>query len=265
MSNLDNIYVSLDEARAELARRREDSLLQKEVENEIGDLFWPMMKEEPHSVMWKYVLSPDNGFAFFLHLAAYVNARPLAVEYLGDTFLTLNEEKKGLGRLRVTLPDKSRGLVDIMDFPPNQKRLMEEVTLKNGTHLVDFHHDLMRRSGFESRVWDSTSWAHAIGKPSDYYYAYLAHFIAHGVAFEAYLTDDPDEREVAFTRDVVAPTMDKLEERFGYRPLIVRLFPEQQSDEEDFHWWSYPPHVNDYIVEYIQAQGFPIRSWQPET
>lgn len=254
-SPLDNIYVSLDEARASLEKRRMDPALLKRIESLVSANFMPEFKAGPRGVLWKYILSPDNGFSFFLNQCAYVKVEPLVLEYLGDMFITINEEKKGLGRLRLTLPDGSREVVDIMDFPPNQRRRMDEVVLKNGETLADLHHRLLKISGYQTGLRDQTDWAHTIGRPADYYYPYLAHFIAHGVLFESYLTDDPDEREVAFTREVVAPVMDRLEKEFGLRPLIVRLFPEQQSESEDFYWWSYPPHVNEYLLSYVDEHG----------
>jgi len=218
-----------------------------------------MKGDVPHAVMWKYVMSPDHGFTFFLQEAAYVDAQPLTFEYVGDVFLTLNEEKKGLGRLRVTLPDGTKGLIDIMEFTPNQKKKFSEILIKTGTSLVDFHHNLLDISGYKTQLRDNTDWSHAIGKPIDYYYPYLAHFIAHGVLFESYVTDGSDEREVAFTRDVVIPTIDRLEEEYGFRPLIMRAFPENQEDHEDFYWWSYPPHVNSYILKFAEENGLEIQ------
>jgi len=258
MNKLEYIYVTKEEARELLIERRNDHKLSESVESMLGDRFIPEFAGPPKGVLWKYVASPENGFVHYLNLCKETGVKPLFIEYLDDVFLTLNEEKKGLGRLRVTLPDGRKGTVNIMDFPPNQKKKMSNVLLKSGKGLVDFHHTLLERSGYEFQIRDNSAWAHAIGRPVDYYYPYLAHFITHGILFESYLTDDPDEREVAFTREVVAPMVDKLIADFGVQPLIVRLFPEEQTEEEDFYWWSYPPHINEMILEYVTANKLPI-------
>jgi hypothetical protein len=258
MSNLDYIYVTKEDARRLLLERRADTKLIQHVEAVLGKRFIPEFAGEPKGVVWKYIISPEHGFVHYLQLCKQTDVSPLFIEYLDDVFLTLNEEKKGLGRLRVTLPDGRKGTVDIMDFPPNQKKLMSSVLLKSGKKLVDFHHGLFGQSGYVAQVRDNSQWAHDIGKPVDYYYPYLAHFLVHGILFESYLTEDPDEREVAFTREVVAPTVDRLITDFGVQPLIVRLFPEEQNEEDDFYWWSYPPHVNDMIVEYVTDNKLPI-------
>lgn len=260
MTDLSRIYVPLDTAREELARRRSDPSLLKRVQDALGESFIPEFEAQPRGVVWKYIVSPDNGFAYFLHQCAYAKVAPLALEYRGDMFLTLNEEKKGLGRLRIRQPDGRKEIVEVMDFPANQRKRMDETTLTNGERLMDFHHRLLDVSGYDTQLRDNTEWAHARGKPAEYYYPYLAHFLAHGILFEAYLTDDPDEREVAFTRDVVAPAMERLEKDFQLRPLIVRLFPEQQDAEEDFYWWSYPPQVNEFLRGYVDVPGFKTRS-----
>lgn len=260
MENPQDIYVSLDTARAELRKRWSKQQLRVDVENELAELFWEDFREAPRSVLWRFLASPDNGMTFFLQNAAYVAAKPLVFEYLDDVFVTLNEEKKGLGRLHVSLENHMKGTADILNFEPNQKKKITEVTLKSGESLASFHHDLLSRSGYPMTLRDISTWCHALGKPEDYYYPYLAHFITHGVLFESYLIDDEDEREVAFTNEIVIPAIKKLEERFGVRPLIVRLYPEHQTKEEDFYWWSYPPHINAYILEYASKHGLPLRT-----
>jgi hypothetical protein len=108
---------------------------------------------------------------------------------------------------------------------------------------------------------DITDWYHTIGRPADYYYPYLLHFVAHGVFFEKFETG-VDEREYRFTQSVVLPALQKVEEQFGLKPLLVRLYPENQSDEEDFYWWCYPPRVNDFIVSYAREHSLPLREWK---
>ena len=110
MNDTDNIYFSLDAARAELARRWADVELRRRIETELGDNFVAEFRERPRGAIGRQLVSPDNALVLFVLLANYVGAKPFAWEFLGDAFSSGNNEKAGLGRLRVkekTVPGKS--------------------------------------------------------------------------------------------------------------------------------------------------------------
>jgi len=110
---------------------------------------------------------------------------------------------------------------------------------------------LLKIAGYNVDIEDGTPWLREAGKKIDYY-KHLLHFVAHGVLFECYPDEDEDEREGVFTRNVVIPAMEKIEKNYGLKPLIITMYPENQNEEEDFFWWSYPPNVNDYLVDYAR-------------
>jgi hypothetical protein len=116
------MYVSLDEARAEIKRCWADVDLKKRIEAELGDQFMAAFAEKPRAISFRQLCSPDNGFTFFYQCAKYINAEPLILEYHGDIFVHFNAEKKGLGRLRVTQDDGNKATMDIMNFHDNEKK-----------------------------------------------------------------------------------------------------------------------------------------------
>jgi hypothetical protein len=83
--------------------------------------------------------------------------------------------------------------------------------------------------------------------------------VAHGVVFENYLTEEEDASEGTFTNNVVLPAMRRIKDKFGLKPLVIRLCPESQSEEEDFYWKCYPPRINEYILNYAQEHRLPVR------
>lgn len=254
-----DIYTSIEDARRELKKRQEDKDLCSKIESKLGTLMWSDFKDKPRGVLWRFVLSPDNGFTYFFQRAKYVGTDPLVFEYINDMFVSLNEEKKGLGRLRLISEQGKLVTADIIDFHKNQKKPFSEVLTKSGEKLTDFHKNLVAKSGYNVELRDISSWCHSLGKPIDYYVPFLMHFLAHGVLFEFYLMDDEeDEREILFTKEVVLPAIEKIKEEFGIKPLIVQLYPEHQSEEEDFYWWSYPPHLNDILLEYTKKNNIDI-------
>lgn len=244
-----DLYLSLDAAREELRKRWNDLELRRRIEDELGDRFMPNFKENPRGVVFRQICSPDNGFIFFFQCAKYIGSDPLVVEYHDDMFTHLNAEKKGLGRLRVTKKDGTKVTVDIMNFHDNEKKLLKDVTLlSNGEKLTDFHRNLFAISGYDVEFLENSKWFHDIGRASDYYYYYLLHFIVHGVLFETFF-DEGISNEDRFTSEVIYPTIKKIEEKFGIKLLIVRSYPANQKDGEDFYWWSYPSNVNEYVIE----------------
>jgi hypothetical protein len=55
------------------------------------------------------------------------------------------------------------------------------------------------------------------------------------------------------------PNLERVEREFGMKPLVVRLYPPDQTEDEDFYWFSYPPHVNAYLVKWAQENKLPFK------
>jgi len=248
---MENIYVSLDEARSEIKRRWNDVELKKRIEVELGEKFMPSFKNKPRGLLWRSLPSPDNGFTFFFQCSHYINTDPLVLEYLEDKFVSINPEKKGLCNFRVYLGDGQKGMINIADINSYEGKKLNEIILKTGENLVDFYHKLFDVSKYSIELKDITGWCHDIGSASDYYYPYLLHFVAHGVLFEFFVSEE-DPRENSFTNDIIMPALKKIEDKFGIKPLVIRTYPEDQTDDEDFYWWCYPPNINSYIVNYAK-------------
>lgn len=227
-----------------------DLELRERIEKELGDKFMPSFKDKPRGVTFRQICSPDNGFTFFYQCSKYVGAEPLILEYHDDIFTHINEEKKGLGRLRMTLEDGTKATVDIMDFHANEKKKLGDVIIKTGEKLVDFHRNLFEVSGYKVDFLENSKWFHSIGKASEYYYFFLLHFVAHGFLSEN--LSEGDDKQKGFADDIMTPDIIKIKEKFGLHPLIIRSYPDNQNDEEDFYWWSYPPNVNEWVKNYAK-------------
>ena len=253
MYKISNIHLSLDHARRELKHLREDALLRREIENELGENFWPEFKNQQRGLLWRNIITPDNSFCFFLQCSHYLDVEPLGFEFLGDTYVSINEEKKGLGKLRIILDNKAKATVNIMDLHKWNKKSISEIVVRGGESLIDFHHNLLNSSGYKIELRDNTSWTKMRGKPEEWYYFYLLHFVAHGVLFETFSADS----DIDFLNLVVFPTIKKIESKFGHKPIIVSLYPDpnSQTDDEDFYSWSFPSIINKKILEYIQLNN----------
>ncbi len=258
-TNSDNIYFSLDEAREEIKKRWNDVELKKKIEKELGDDFIEEFRKEPRAVLSRYVLLSDNSFVHFFYSSRYVNAKPLHFEYVGDKFTTVNEEKRGLGKIHLQFNDGKKAIIRIMDYKINENRLIKDVVLFSGEKMTTFYNNLFVKFGYNCQSIDTTEWNHGFGKPVDYYYPLFLHFLAHGVLFESFLINSDDENENRFTKEVVLPVMKKIKDKFNLNPIIVKLFPDEQTDEEDFFWWSYPSILNDYLIKYAEDNKLEIK------
>jgi len=245
-------YLSLDEAREEAKQRWENAELKEKIEKELGDNFIKHFAIRPRAGLFRQLCQADNGFTFFFQCARYIDIDPLVLEYHDDIFVHFNEEKKGLGRLKVVLKDGSKSTVDIMNFHENEKLKLKDVKIKTGEKLIDFHHAMAEKAGYKVDMIDNSNWFHNLGKAKDYYYYFLLHFVSHGILFEVFQETEEDDSEGEFNDQIVFPAIQKIKEKFGFEPMIFRLYPKNQSEEEDFYWWCYPPHVNDYIVDYAK-------------
>ena len=257
MKDLKATTFSIDEARAELAKRWEDIELRRAIETDLGNKFVPELRDYPRAVIGRQLVSPDNALTLFIMLSNYVRAKPFAWEFHGDRFSHSNIEKAGLGRLRVTLSSGIRGLVEAVSFTAENQKPIGKVVTRTGESLTGFHHRLLELSGLGLECRDMTDWYQANGKPTEYYYPFLMHFVAHGVLFEAF--DVENDYQEVFTQDVIIPIFLSIKKEYGLSPIVVRLYPANQTPDEDFFWWSYPRTVNDYLDKYAKENKFPIR------
>jgi hypothetical protein len=257
----DDIYFSIDEARNELRRRWHDLELRQAVETELGHCFINLFKKGPRGCYYPPLASPTVAFEWFVHLARYVGSEPTALECSGDYFSRGNDEKVGLSRLRVTNSEQQPCLVDCLSLHAANRKEIRSLTTRMGISLVELHRNLLRESELAIVCHDLTEWTKNLGKPPAFYEPFFAHFLAHGVLFETFDLDT--DYESKFTREVVLPAFKNAKSRWGLAPMIVNLYPNNQTLEEDFYWWSYSPRISRFIIALAQQHNVPIRPALP--
>jgi len=162
------------------------------------------------------------------------------MEYLDDRFCNLNADKLGLVRMTFSKGTNHHGeplfLRKMVTAGDIDGRLFKTIQTIWGENLVDFHHRVLRLSYPEVRPWNESSWFRTHGdSPNQFYPAHLARFICHGVMFENFLSNRHEE---AFTRDVVLPAFERVCSRFGMKPLVIRLLPEESEDDPSWTWYE---------------------------
>lgn len=256
-----SIHTPLHEARKLIRRRWADTALRDAVEQAIGQHLWPEVQNEPCGVMWRCQPSPDNGCTWFLQMSMWCGLKPFLPEFAVDKFFPLNAEKKGLARLSLLTEEGAPVTCDILDWQVCQGRPMNDVEIRTGQTLTGLHGGLFDVAGYKIPRRDMSDWWVARRPASNYYYYYLAHFVCHGILFEAFLEEE-DTRENVFLHEVVYPNLERVEREFGVKPLIVQLYPSDQTPEEDFYWFCYPPHVNAWLLNWARENNLPLKPWK---
>ncbi len=88
------------------------------------------------------------------------------------------------------------------------------------------------------------------GRISPRYLHYLSLSIVHGLLFDNFIAEDPEE--LRFIEERVMPSFTRAVEIFGVKPLIVRLFsPEEEKDS----WiWQYPGEHYEKAFEMLRGR-----------
>jgi hypothetical protein len=257
----------LAEVRVEIRNRWGNLDLKREVEAYLKDDLWPEVALEPRAVQARHIATPDNGHFFFRTVARWLDMRPLRFDHLHDQFTIQNRDKKVLGMLHLIFPDASKRIVDLVSYRSQDRRMLDEVVMKSGTLLMNFHYGLMQQFDPDCELKNCSTWAHRMGSVKEFYLKMISHFVAHGVYFHDLVIDPFGhiESETRFVEDVGYWAFEQIKTRFGVDPLMIGLYPEAgQTAEEDFYWLGFPKEINDYLVGVVSELGLSSRIVQPK-
>lgn len=250
-SVVDRLYTPIEEAVAELDRRRQKPI-------ECGnDEFRARLEERPYAVLARYVQTPNLETERFVALARSVGLTPLVTESYEDKFVSGNSLKRALARMPIIASIDYRGRpvvrkVTVADIQASDGHRLSEVATLWGQALIDFHHELVRGSPLVAGIerYDTSAWSRRHGRQARDYYTELLSVYTRAVLFETFLLSD---EERAFTTGVVIPAFDSVCRRTGLRPLICRLDPPEQ--EGDRCWLCYPSGMHKDAAARLGALG----------
>lgn len=253
MEKITNFYTTLEEAKKEIWRRWNDPVLKKKVENFLGSNFPEPLKSGPRAVTVRCIASPDNEFFNFINESKKIELKPLFIEYPEDKFIAKNSDKYSLCILHFEKDGiksyEESDKIKLINFNIFEGKSFNKIETLWGCNLVNFHHEIFRRSISEQiEIYNFWNWFNETRYKTEYYYLYyLSLFVCHGILFENILMSE-EERE--FTEKKIIPSLKKIEEIFGLKPLICPITP---IDEEDnFRWWLYPEKVKSIASNYIK-------------
>lgn len=247
------VYTPLQEAIEELKRRDADPALARYVDSSLEQGLPGVLKQQKSLVLFRHIATPNYEISRFVAVAdVFSDFNTVILEYLDDQFLDRNENKYFLGKLRFQKglnKDKNPIFENemLINFNESNNKPISTIMTKWGQKLVDFHHEMFEKRFpiFKHMHHDISPWVHGHGTSAkDFYKAFLTLFLKDAILFENFLTN---AKEGSFTKSVVLPAIQEIEQECGYRPLVVSLEP--TNIEEDHFWLSYPHVLKSHLAE----------------
>lgn len=242
--DIKEIYTPLSVAKKEIWKRWNDKELRKKVEDFLGGDVPEVLQKKPRATLVRHVATPNIELSYFLDLAKEINLNPIYLEYSKDRFVAKNKNKYYICKFYIyngkgkKWGDKVH-TVKIVDFNTSEGKKFINIKTLWGERFIDFHHRILNIFSPEIRTFDISNWLNKRGLKSDIFYThYLSLFVCHGVLFENFLNSG---KEKEFTVKIVLPSLKRIENIFGIKPLIVPLDPIE--DEANLYWYYYPQKI----------------------
>lgn len=238
------LYTPVSDAIKELEQRKGDKKLQDYIHTHLPNGIPSVMRDKSNMVLFRHVATTNYEVIRFVIAAdALDELNPLILEYSGDRFLSRNEWKHSLGKIRFHKGISKTGehineSKVIINFVESDNKRISEVKTLWGDKLTNFHHEMFFDSypHFKDHVFDVSDWLATIGKGAkEYYKKFLLLFLRDGILFENFLID---KKEKDFTKSIIIPAIQEIIQECGYKPLIVALEPTEA--EGDAFWLSHP-------------------------
>ena len=243
------LYTPLEEAVAELHRRRQDKALCASVAQFQNDYPPTFMGTEPHLVLARAVFTADDELDRLLKISRSVLLAPLCIEFTKDRCVSRNPDKYSLCKLTFRVGTQEKKL-RVIDFKEYDGKPFSEIRTLSGQSLIEFHHCLIAHAHPRCKLalTDSSDWLQSFSGFHVDYLPYLALFITQGILLENFLYQDELERK--FTEERVLPAFAKIFEIFGVKPLIVRVY--SAAEESDPKYWQYPEELYLFAKQLLE-------------
>jgi hypothetical protein len=254
---IDDIHTPLGIAKDEVWRRWNDKALRKRVDEFFGNNFFEPLRNGPKGVFSQYIVTSAHDTHQFIKLCNEASIDPLILEYSDDKLVAKNISKYLLGRVFFCDREDIKSLdniprITVINFNTEEGERLNKVKTIWGERLVDFHHNILNiiTPDISSSIHDFSSWFQKTRALTEYYYLYyLALFLCHGILFD---NIELNTEEGNFTRNKILPSLHKIKEIFGVKPLISPLIP--LGHEADPFWCCYPEKNEGIMEKYVKEK-----------
>jgi hypothetical protein len=245
------VYTPLSEALRLLDERRKDPELVAKVEKLLKGDIPEIFKDKKCAVMARQLATPNKESRRFIKIAKENNLSPVFFEYYEDKFTSNNIYKHSLCQLRIKkgVNKHSKDIVEninIIDFNKYNGSKLHQIKTVWGELLINFHKNLFSVHNIQDVYFlDEKDWYKKSDKekPDEFYLKFFILNTCFGILFENFLMSKDSEGD--FTKNIVLPTIEKVINSTGVRPLIVPLEP--LDLEADGFWLNHLPIVKNSI------------------
>jgi hypothetical protein len=244
------VYTPLSEALRLLEERQKDPVLIEKINNILKGDIPDVLKNKKCGIFARQVATPNFDTQRFIKLTKENQLETVLFEYPDDKFASKNVFKHSLCQLSINSGINKKGdyiveKINIIDLVKYDGEKIRELITFWGEPLIDFHKKLFTYYEFSNDLifYDISDWYHRNGGIAEEYYTnFLLLFVAHGILFENFLMKDT---EGDFTKKILLPTIEKIINLTGIKPLIVPLSLIDTEDEK--YWISHPSHIKNLI------------------
>ncbi len=235
----------LEDAVAEIHKRRTDPHLLSEVESYLEGSIPEHFKKGPILYLARHIATPNFETLRFIELCKRHPTMPAVIgQDFNDKFVSNNSLKQNMGKMPIVKgiarnTDEIIEYFTIIDFAKAQGHKLKEVQTFFGQSLPEFHNELFKSIyPHEVSLVEESEWIdlHGRGDLLEHYKKLLALFVVHGIMFEFY--PEHDKNEISFVEKVLAPSFEFVEKTFGVKPLLTPLVPTHM--ELNKSWEAYP-------------------------
>ncbi len=236
------VYTPLSDALRLLEERRNDPELVAKVEKLFAGKIPDILKSSNCGVIARQLATPNHENRTFINIAKENNLKPVFFEYHEDKLTSNNNFKHSLGQLWISDGINKKGddiveKINIVNFNENNGKKISSVKTIWGESLIDFHKNLFEVYEIKGiHFHDESEW-YKENKADSIDFVYLNFFLlftCYGILFENFLVSTGSEGN--FTKNVVLPAIEKVQDLTGLKPLIVPI-PPMDIETEDF--WYY--------------------------
>ncbi len=252
----ETVYTPMSEALRLLDERQKDPMLMAKIEKLLQGNIPEVLRKNKSAVLCRQVATPNHESRMFIDISKEYNLLPVFFEYLDDKFTSNNSYKHSLGQLQIQKSESAKDgshyleKTNIIDFNMQDGKKLKEVTTLWNEPLVDFHKNLFATYGYDMKdlhFYDVSDWFNNNGqKAENYYVDFLTLFTCFGILFENFLSSPNSEGD--FTRNIVLPSIEKVVNLTGVKPLILPIGP--LEIETDGLWFHHLSKVKKNIKAY---------------
>lgn len=247
--NVDDIYTPIEDIRKEIKKRWEDNELEKKVNDFLDNDIPDFLIDKPKALLMRQIQSPNLEFVRFIKMVNNNNLDFALPEYLDDVYIPENMVKYYLGKMYFDLGMGKNGGKKISNYTliniaKSKGKKIKDIETNFGNKLVDFHHNILYSEFPETigKTKDMTKWLNKNGRFPAFYYKLIVLALRNCIIFDSFILND---EEKYMTKNIVLPAVKEIKQKFGVKPLIVRLLPKET--ENDPHSCYYSGNIKKYI------------------